>query len=165
MLFNNTWSQFGHSVSCMIILFPILANHQIRHQATYIEGCQPADCRWPFYFLRGNNILKSSCLRVLNPHKAKYIFWIHKWYSTDQGAQLHTNYQIPIVCMYCTNYPWEKKGRQSLSYTRGKTTSCTKGEVVGSSNFLKIMRIPLPKEPTGFTFNYCSLVTLSRLIL
>ena len=35
----------GHSVSFMAILFYILANHQIQHQATREVGCQPGDCR------------------------------------------------------------------------------------------------------------------------
>ena len=44
MLFNDTCSQQGHSVSCMTILFSKLANHQIRHQATHKMDCQPGDC-------------------------------------------------------------------------------------------------------------------------
>ena len=34
VLFNDTWPQHGHSVSCLIIQFSLLANYQIRHQAT-----------------------------------------------------------------------------------------------------------------------------------
>ena len=36
-----------HSVSCMTILFSMLAKHQIKHQATCKVGCQPGNCRWP----------------------------------------------------------------------------------------------------------------------
>ena len=44
MLFNDTCSQSGHPVSCMTILFSMLATHQIRHQATRKVGSQPGDC-------------------------------------------------------------------------------------------------------------------------
>ena len=43
-LFNDTWSQYGHSVSCMTILLSVLANQQIRHQATCKLGYQYGDC-------------------------------------------------------------------------------------------------------------------------
>ena len=49
VMFNNTWSQHGHSVSCMIMLFPFHANHQIRPQAKSKVGCKPGNCRWPLY--------------------------------------------------------------------------------------------------------------------
>ena len=40
------WSQQGHSVSCMTILFPWLAKHPIRHEESKV-GCQLGDHRWP----------------------------------------------------------------------------------------------------------------------
>ena len=42
-------------IQCYVwtILFPILANHQIRHQASHREGCQPGNCRWSLYLPRG----------------------------------------------------------------------------------------------------------------
>ena len=47
MLVNNTRSQKGYSVSCIIILFlTFLANYLIRHQVTYRAGRQPGDCIW-----------------------------------------------------------------------------------------------------------------------
>ena len=73
VLFNNTWSQWGHSVSCMIIhFFSKLANHQIRHQATHQVDGQLGDCIWSvtLIFLRGLcgyiwvNILTLSPLRA-----------------------------------------------------------------------------------------------------
>ena len=33
--------------------FSKIANHQIRHQATYKVGCQPGDCIWSFQFSSG----------------------------------------------------------------------------------------------------------------
>ena len=43
---NDTWSQYGHSVSCMTILLFMLANHQIRHrQATRKVSYQTGDSR------------------------------------------------------------------------------------------------------------------------
>ena len=46
-LFNDSSSQEGHSVSYMTILFSVLANHRLKHQAANKLGCQPDDCRWP----------------------------------------------------------------------------------------------------------------------
>ena len=43
VLFNDTWSQKGHSVSCMTILFISKCNQQIGHQAAHKVGCQPGD--------------------------------------------------------------------------------------------------------------------------
>ena len=34
-------------VSCITILFSMLSNHQIRHEATCKASDQPGDCRWP----------------------------------------------------------------------------------------------------------------------
>ena len=45
VLFNDTWSQSRHQVSCITILFSVLANHKIRHQAPCKVNCQPGDCR------------------------------------------------------------------------------------------------------------------------
>ena len=45
VLFNDTWSQKGHAVSRMTKLYSMIANHQIRHQATSKMGCLPGDCR------------------------------------------------------------------------------------------------------------------------
>ena len=46
VLFHDTWFQYGHSVSCMTILFLKLSNHQIRHKAAHKGGCQPGDYIW-----------------------------------------------------------------------------------------------------------------------
>ena len=40
MLFNDTWSQQGHSVSCMTI-----------HQATHKVGCQPGNFAYDHFNL------------------------------------------------------------------------------------------------------------------
>ena len=53
LLFKDTWPQWGHSVSYVTMLFPLLANHQDRHQATSKMGCQPGDCMWPLQFSPG----------------------------------------------------------------------------------------------------------------
>ena len=47
VLFNDTWSQEGHLMSCMTKLFFIFANHQIRHQDPSTKGLALSDCRWP----------------------------------------------------------------------------------------------------------------------
>ena len=45
-LFNDSWSQKGHSVLCITTSFSTLANNQIWHQTVQqIVGCQPGDCR------------------------------------------------------------------------------------------------------------------------
>ena len=53
VLFNYTWSQQGHPVSCMTMFVFILANHQIRYQATSNLGYQPGDCRLAFNLNQG----------------------------------------------------------------------------------------------------------------
>ena len=54
-LFNDTWSHWGYSVSYMTILFPMLANHQIRLQTTqrlkWSANLVNEDCH--LIFLRG----------------------------------------------------------------------------------------------------------------
>ena len=42
-LFDDTWSQQRHSVSCITILFSMPANHQIKHQAKWAVNLVIAD--------------------------------------------------------------------------------------------------------------------------
>ena len=54
---------------CTTILFPMLAIHQIKHQATCQMGCHPGDCKWP---------LKSSsgtCVRMYGSTYSLYQPW------------------------------------------------------------------------------------------
>ena len=53
ILLSDTCSQKGHSVSYMTILFSMLANHLIRHQAKCKVGCQLGDRGWPFNLPQG----------------------------------------------------------------------------------------------------------------
>ena len=49
-MFNNPLSQYGHSVSCMIMLFPFHANTRSDFRPQVIKpcvSCKPDDCRWP----------------------------------------------------------------------------------------------------------------------
>ena len=45
VLLNDTWSQLGHSVSCMPIFFSFLTNYQSKHQVTSKISCKLGDCR------------------------------------------------------------------------------------------------------------------------
>ena len=55
VLFSDTWSQQGHSVSCMTIRFPKVVNHQSRHQATSKMGVRLVisgnHCNLPYGFV------------------------------------------------------------------------------------------------------------------
>ena len=118
-----------------------------------------------------NNILTSSHLRALNPHKAKYIFWIHKWYSTEQGAvayKLSNSYSLNLLYKLSLR----KKGCHGRSYTWGRPLAALKAQWLPHLIFSKLCVFLSQKEPTGFTFTYFGhfvsspiLVTLSRLIL
>ena len=46
VMFNDTWSQYGHPVSCMSHTFSKLANHQIRHLAIHTVSRKPGNCIW-----------------------------------------------------------------------------------------------------------------------
>ena len=46
VLFNDTWSQHGHSVFMYDHTFAKFSNRQIRHEATHKVNCEPGDCIW-----------------------------------------------------------------------------------------------------------------------
>ena len=50
---------YGH------ILLIMLANHQIRYQATRKVDCQYGDCRWPLNLPQGFNLCKYVCVNML----------------------------------------------------------------------------------------------------
>ena len=49
---------------CMTILFSMLTNHHIKHQATSKMGSQPGDCRWPHteYITTAAFAKKKTCI-------------------------------------------------------------------------------------------------------
>ena len=49
VLFSDTLSQQGHSVSCTTILFSFFANHHSRHQAKSKMAVNLVDSRWSLY--------------------------------------------------------------------------------------------------------------------
>ena len=81
VLFNDTWSQYGHSVLCMTIL--CLHNHLIRHQATYKAGCQPGDCIWPTNVPWGLSGYHTVCMGWHTLFiTSEWLAWIHSTRST-----------------------------------------------------------------------------------
>ena len=81
MLFNDTWFQEGCSVSHVAVLFGMLANHRVRHQATHKVDCQPGDCRWSLYHLWGlffSHMIWIGLCCLMTPVRSKDI-WCHVW--------------------------------------------------------------------------------------
>ena len=75
VLFNDTWSQQCHSVSCMIIPFYKLATQQIRPQATHIW-----QSAWWFAYDQIN--LPPSFLKILWSESIRLDVFISQWPST-----------------------------------------------------------------------------------
>ena len=57
---------FSERTFC-VILFSMLANHQVKHQATQKVGCQPSDCRWPLILPQVLWVSMHCCSHFDNP--------------------------------------------------------------------------------------------------
>ena len=47
-LFNDKWSQKGHFAPCMMVLYSMFADHQMKHRVVEEIGSQRGDCTWSF---------------------------------------------------------------------------------------------------------------------
>ena len=95
MLFDDTWSQEGHSVIRMMTFsamydhtLVVLANHQIGHQATRNVGCQGGDYRWP------SNLPQGPVDRVLDSRSEGLGFNSHCWLCVEVLGKLLISYCI-----------------------------------------------------------------------
>ena len=99
---------YGHTLS-------MLANHQIRHNATHKVSCQPGDCRWPF------NLSLGVCVGMygwsppfiipedlISIEKVVNLWMcIVKTYDPCDGLIVHV--LVNIASSTCICKPWESK--------------------------------------------------------
>ena len=121
VLLKDTWSQWGHSVSCMTILWALLANQQSRchiwYQATSNMARQLGDCRCP---------LSSSGVCV-GMHRLTYThdyLWGCLGSSKSNDPRNCVHRQCPSIFLWSQDYMYHDisgrgNGRDNRSHIRG----------------------------------------------